>query len=107
MDGDTITRTGVRVPGVERRGPFAWRCLRAQRAPTQSREQTLEAAGTKEGCKQGGCDTWAPLAGRRLFDKPALQPYRGKPAVRNDRGTMETSASYQARSAPSPYPTVP
>ena len=32
--------------------------------------------------------------------KPAFQPYWGKPAVRNDRGIKETSASFEARSAP-------
>src|ERR1700746_2889715 len=38
-------------------------------------------------------------------EKPAFQPYRGKPAVRNDRGIEETSASFEARSAPRSYPT--
>ena len=38
--------------------------------------------------------------------KPALQPYWGKPAVRNDRGIEETSASFEARSAPRSYPTL-
>src|SRR5215831_16354719 len=37
---------------------------------------------------------------------PAFQPYRGKPAVRNDRGIEETSASFEARSAPRSYPTT-
>ena len=37
--------------------------------------------------------------------KPAFQPYWGKPAVRNDRGIDETSASFEARSAPRSYPT--
>ena len=36
---------------------------------------------------------------------PAFQPYWGKPAVRNDRGTVETSASFEARYAPLSYPT--
>src|SRR6516225_2814313 len=36
---------------------------------------------------------------------PSFQPYWGKPAVRNDRGIEETSASFEARSAPRSYPT--
>ena len=34
-----------------------------------------------------------------------FQPYWGKPAVRNDREIEETSASFEARSAPRSYPT--
>jgi hypothetical protein len=67
----------------------------------------LKARDTKEGYKpDGGRDHWAPRAGQAPFDKPALKPYWGKPTVRNFRGTMETSASLEARSAPSPYPTT-
>jgi hypothetical protein len=45
-------------------------------------------------------------AGKASSDIPALKPYRGKPAVRNFLGeAMETSASFEARSAPLPYPT--
>ena len=32
--------------------------------------------------------------------RAAFQPYWGKPAVRNDRGIEETSASFEVRSAP-------
>jgi hypothetical protein len=45
--------------------------------------------------------------GKALPDKPAFQPYWGKPAVRNDRGIEETSASFEARSAPRSHPTRP
>ena len=38
-------------------------------------------------------------------DRLALKPYWGKPNVRNFRGTMETSASCEARSAPTSYST--
>ena len=43
-------------------------------------------------------------------EMPAFQPYRGKPARRTDDrgdrgGIEETSASYEARSAPRSYPT--
>ena len=46
------------------------------------------------------------LSGKAPPEMPAFQPYRGKPAVRNDRGIEETSASCEARSAPRSYPTV-
>ena len=46
------------------------------------------------------------FAGKATSDSPALEPYRGKPAVRNLGEAMETSASFEARSAPLPYPTV-
>jgi hypothetical protein len=52
-----------------------------------------------------GAGFTAPFLGKALSDMPALKPYRGKPAVRNFRGGMETSASFEARSAPSSYPT--
>src|SRR5262249_20897916 len=44
--------------------------------------------------------------GKAPLGKPALQPYWGKPAVRNDRGIEETSASFEAWSAPRSYPTT-
>ena len=42
---------------------------------------------------------------KALSDMLALKPYWGKPAVRNFKGAMETSASFEARSAPLPYST--
>jgi hypothetical protein len=39
-------------------------------------------------------------------DKPAFQPYWGKPAVRLIGGIEETSASFEVRSAPRSYPTI-
>ena len=44
-------------------------------------------------------------AGKARPDRLALKRYWGKPAVRNLGEAMETSASCEARSAPSPYPT--
>jgi hypothetical protein len=44
------------------------------------------------------------VLGRPRLKFPALKPYRGKP-VRNFRGAMETSASFEARYAPLSYPT--
>ncbi len=43
--------------------------------------------------------------GKAPSDRPALKSYRGKPAVRNFRGAMGTSASFEARSAPWLCPT--
>src|SRR4051794_183446 len=43
---------------------------------------------------------------RSPYDRPAFQPYWGNPAVRNERGIEETSASFEARSAPRSYPTI-
>src|SRR5271166_3805628 len=80
--------------------------------PDTEREQR-EMVRMHEGQTQANVGPGMPGAGltgtsgvKALSERPALQPYWGKPAVRNDRGTMETSASYEARSAPSPYPTA-
>src|SRR5262249_52929026 len=67
---------------------------------------------TKGGRKQNicGCMLGAVL-GWRMFGKApsemsALQPYRGKPAVRNDRGDRGNVGIIEARSAPRSYPTI-
>jgi hypothetical protein len=49
-------------------------------SPTQrgeSKTETLKAAGTKEGSKPEGRDTWTSLAGRRLL-KASLEAVPGK-----------------------------
>ena len=43
--------------------------------------------------------------GKAPSDRPALEPYRENPPYGILGGTMETSASFEARSAPSSYPT--
>jgi hypothetical protein len=55
----------------------------------------MPGAGLSDGCH-----------GKALSEMPAFQLYWGKPAVRNDRGTVETSASFEARYAPLSYPTA-
>jgi hypothetical protein len=55
----------------------------------------MPGAGLSDGC-----------TGKALSDMRAFQPHWGKPAVRNDRGTVETSASCEARYAPLSYPTA-
>ena len=77
MDRDTITRTGAR---------------------------SIEANGdTKDGRKPS--DAIEAPHGQAPSDKPALEPYWGNPPYGILGGTMETSASFEARSAPSSYPT--
>jgi hypothetical protein len=79
---------------------------RATRVAPRLRARAMRRAGdAKAGCKPWrGADRSAPL-GQAPTDRPALEPYRGKPAVWNLRGRMETSASCEARLAPSSYPT--
>src|SRR5215510_3289762 len=60
--------------------------------PTQCGTTVVTTRCTKGGCKPdvGRCMPGASLSRRRPgkapLGKPALQPYWGKPAVRNDRG---------------------
>ena len=75
-------------------------------APTQSGEQNAESGGHEGRMQTGRARHVGAARGKVPADTPALKPYWGKPAVRNFRGTMETSASYEARSAPSSYPTA-
>ena len=61
-------------------------------------------------CTKGGCKPYvaknSQTTGKAPSDIPAFQPYWGKPAVRMIGGTMETAASFEARFAPSSYPTM-
>src|SRR5215813_9012996 len=110
MDRDSITRTGARAPGVEQPASLERRCI------TESSSLTvIGACGRATGCtKDGGkpcggkgmpgAGLTEPPYGKAPSERPALKPYWGKPAVRNLGGTMETSASCEARSAPSFYP---
>ena len=52
-----------------------------------------------------GAGLTAMSAGKARPDRLALKPYWGKPDVRFLGRAMETSASFEARSAPLPYPT--
>src|SRR5213080_5455960 len=45
------------------------------------------------------------MSGKAPSEMSALQPYRGKPAVRNDRGDRGNVGIIEARSAPRSYPT--
>ncbi len=82
MDRDTITRTGARAPGVGRQNRSHGGVALSQEP--RHRARTIEVSdGTKDGCKPSGA-TAAPQ-GKAPSDKPALEPYWGKPAVRNLR----------------------
>src|ERR1700674_5985427 len=76
--------------------------------PGKYGDPALAAECTKGGCKPvvatclSGADLSEATAGKAPSERPALQPYPGKPAVRNERGIEETSASCEARSAPHP-----
>src|SRR5271165_5018751 len=103
MDRDRTTRTGVRAPGVEQFNVARTVVhRRAGCSDTVRRERCC--CGEHEGRRQTRQRSEAAMTRKAPPDKPALKPYWGKPAVRNFRGTMETSASYEARSAPLFYP---
>jgi hypothetical protein len=103
MDRDTIIRTGARAPGVGRSNRSHGGVVLSQEP--RHRARSISAADdTNDGGKPS--DAIEAPHGQAPSDKPALEPYWGKPAVRNLRGTMETSASFEARSAPSSYPTT-
>jgi hypothetical protein len=53
-----------------------------------------------------GVDFTSRLPWKALPDRLALKPYWGKLTVRNFRGAMETSASFEARLAPLLYSTT-
>src|SRR5712691_4680598 len=87
---DSITRTGARTPGAEDY-PTSKAAHGCASLPTQ--RGITEVAST---CAKGrhkpnisrcmpGAGLSRPMRGKVLSYMPAFQPYRGKPAVRNDR----------------------
>ena len=72
---------------------MATRCTKGEDKPDV--ERCMPGAGLN-------CGT----SGKVSSDKPAFQPYWGKPAVRLIGGTMATAASFEVRNAPSSYPTA-
>src|SRR5579864_8791646 len=89
MVRDNITRTGARAPGVKRRMSLEWRCSTEQVTPTQCGEVHAAAESTKDGGKPDlvtgtlGASLTKARPGKALSDRPALEPYWGKPTVRN------------------------
>src|SRR5215831_15723662 len=92
MGQDNITWTGARAPGVERCRSLAWRCSTEQVASDPERRIHAAAESTKGGGKPDlatgmlGASLTEARSGKALCDRPALEPYWGKPAVRNLRG---------------------
>src|SRR5215469_13873434 len=111
-DRDSTTRTRARTPGEEDYPPSTavhWRVT----DPTQS-GIVVDTNAMREGRKQ--TNTWAAYAGSRLKLSDALGRRRPKchPSSRTGEnppygmigGIEETSASFEARSAPRSYPTL-
>src|SRR5713226_539863 len=83
MDRDTITRSGARAPGVGRSNRSHGGVALSQEP--RHRARSIQAADdTKDGRKPS--DAIEAPRGQAPSDKPALEPYWGKPAVRNLRG---------------------
>src|SRR6266567_4523209 len=88
---DSITRTRARAPGVEGDppskavhdrvlGPTLRGITEADHEVQEPRTQTIHRP------VHAGSRLKLVMFGKALRDTPAFQPYRGKPAVRNDRG---------------------
>ena len=92
MDRDRTTRTGARAPGVGRHVPLSWR-RHTEPASSTLIEGLATAAedanvGSKPERKQGmpGVGLTCECEGKAPTERPALEPYWGKLAVRNLRG---------------------
>jgi hypothetical protein len=87
---DSINRTGARTPGAEE---YPTSMAAHARAPLPTQCGITEVASTRAKCRHkpniSRCMPGAGLSrlvrGKVLLYMPAFQPYRGKPAVRNDR----------------------
>src|SRR6266404_4276034 len=107
---DSITRTRARTPGVEDDPTSATVRDRAL-GPTQCgikrcRHEVHEGrTQTKHLPVYAGSSLKLAMSGKAPSEMSALQPYRGKPAVRNDRGDRGNVGIIEARSAPRSYPT--
>jgi hypothetical protein len=106
MDRDNITRIGARASRVEGLVPSNGGAIPSLRFGLRAGQKALATECTKGRCKPrvvrsmfGASLTYA-TRGKALPDSmkmPTFQPYWGKPAVRDDRGTVETAASFEAR----------
>src|SRR5215471_13635905 len=90
MVRDSITRTGARTPGAEDY-PTSTAAHDPVLSPTQCgiTEITTKCAKGRHkpniGRRMPGAGLSRRMHGKVLPYMPAFQPYRGKPAVRNDR----------------------
>src|SRR6266404_9065396 len=88
---DSITRTGARTPGAED-DPTSKAAHDRVLNPTQCGITEATTTCAKGGHKPNtsrcmpGAGLSRPMCGKVLPYMPAFQPYRGKPAVRSDRG---------------------
>src|SRR5213079_3009314 len=112
MDRDNITRTGAKDPwGREARASRTAARRGAARLGLRARPEGPQRKRAKGRCKPSsdagmpGAGLTAEQPGKARSDRLALKPYRGKPPYGILGRAMETSASFEARSAPSPYPT--
>src|ERR1700726_754498 len=107
---DSITRTGARTPGAE---DYPTSMAAHGRAPIPTQCGITAVVST---CAKGrhkpnisrcmpGAGLSRSMRGKVLPYMPAFQPYRGKPAVRNDREGRGNVGIIEARSAPRLYPT--
>ena len=106
MDQDNTTWTVARTPGVMRETVCT--VVHQRTASLDSERGIDEGSEVHEGRRQTvRRELHSQSTGRPRLKLPAFQPDWRKSAVRNDRGTMETAASFEARFAPSSYPTGP
>jgi hypothetical protein len=98
MARDRRTRIGARAPGAESK-PTPRRRIEESSARHRRGQPNPTRRCAKGRCKPGvrrrmpGAGLSNGCNGKALSDMPAFQPYWGKPAVRKDRGMVETSAS--------------
>ena len=91
MVRDNITRTGARAPGVRDECRLMAVLHRAGDSDSVRRVHAA-AESTKDGGKPDlvtgtlGASLTEARPGKALSDRPALEPYWGKPTVRNLRG---------------------
>src|SRR6266404_8699658 len=105
MDWDNRTQTGARAPGVERNSPLERRCSSAQRTSAQYEDHD-DASGEHEGRTQTKRRNNLRRSGRpRLTYRPWSRTGENPPYGILGRA-METSASFEARYAPLPYPNL-
>jgi hypothetical protein len=92
MVQDSITWTGARAPGVERRTSLRMAVIHRAGGPDAERATHAATGSTKGGGKlinatgMLGASLTEAGSGKALSDRPALEPHWGKPAVRNLRG---------------------
>src|SRR5215510_6487335 len=120
-------KNGQRKPGTTRGSPRRSRTAKALRISRHAvKSRCARGWGgwgrlSDDGLRQQNSSQSEDPLGRRMYagsslklamfgkapsERSALQPYRGKPAVRNDRGDRGNVGIIEARSAPRSYPTA-